>query len=436
MDLRERLRLLKVVATERAAQESRPASPPPVSQPASAPSAPTGSDRRLALAGGCLQGFVTDTGCGEVFFLEQRYPLSHERGPLSLAHLFHVPGDAWELLGRVPATSDLRRAVFFDTETTGLAGGTGTYAFLVGLGFFAGEEFVLRQYFLRDYPEEEAMLELLTADFAGCDLLVTFNGKSFDWPLMETRFRMARRRVPLAGTPHLDLLHPSRRVFKARLGQCNLTRLEEYVLGVTRTGDVPSALIPQLYFDYLRSGDATALVDVIEHNRLDILSLVSLATWLGRIVTDPLSPTPDGELVPGDDLYALGRLLEARGRPADAIDCYTAAAERGTESVHTSLLLRELALAHKRAGQYGQALALWEELTAEPGSHSYHALVEMAKYYEHVARDYALAHTAATRAKEQAERRLSLAAHYGPGAREDWEAIQHRLARLERKQVP
>jgi uncharacterized protein YprB with RNaseH-like and TPR domain len=267
--------------------------------------------------------------------IEHRYALDHAHGTVRLQTLLDLPGEILNHLGRSHDFDgvDARTLLFFDTETTGLAGGTGTYAFLVGLGFFEGQEFVVRQYFMRDYPEEQAMLEAIACDLSRFTTLVSFNGKSFDWPLLETRFRLSRMRPPLAGAPHLDLLHPARRIWRDRLGACNLQNLEVQILGVHRQGDVPSHLIPALYFDYLRTGDLSPLVDVIQHNKLDILSLVSLAGWMGQMVTQPLGATPDGELLCGDDLYALGRLYESRGLLADSLCCYETARERGTERI-------------------------------------------------------------------------------------------------------
>lgn len=426
MDLRERLRLLKAAGNNRVMSQT--AGPAPSVEIPPAPIA-TGTAR----VGGHLDGYVVDTPYGEAFYVEQRYPVEYCRGPLPLESVFSVPDGSWELLGRVPPGLDLRKAIFFDTETTGLAGGTGTYAFLIGLGFFEGCDFVVRQYFLRDLPEEEAVLEALERDFAPFEALVTFNGKSFDWPLMETRYRMARRRVPLNGAPHLDLLHPARRVWKERLQQCNLTNLEAQVLGVHRYGDVPGHLIPQLYFDYLRSGDAGPLVDVLLHNRLDIVSLVSLAGWLGHMVHSPLAPTPDGELVCGDDLFALGRLFEHRGHMARALECYEVSLERGVSAYSDAAVQGELAAAYKRVKQHDRAHALWTEMVQNGSGMSLHPYVELAKHYEHVMRDYALAREMTERALEIAQRRRTLAGAYGPATLRDLEAVRHRLDRLERK---
>ncbi|MFZ5825303.1 MAG: ribonuclease H-like domain-containing protein [Bacillota bacterium] len=432
MNLRDRLRLLKAAGAARV-EEERAAARPAALEPSETPAVPDGTGPRPVMLGGMLDGYLAANPSGEAFYIETRYPVEYRRGPLPLEHLFGLPGSAWEQLGRVPASVDMRRAVFFDTETTGLAGGTGTYAFLIGLGFFEGHDFVVRQYFLRDYHEEEPMLEAIAADLSRFGLLVSFNGKSFDWPLLETRYRMARRRVPQGGAPHLDLLHPARRLWKERLGACNLQNLEAQILGVHRQGDVPGHLIPPLYFDYLRTGNVEPLADVILHNRLDIVSLVSLAGWLGQMVTDPLGATPDGELLCGDDLYALGRLYESRGMLVESLTCYETARERGVAVVGESTLLRQLSTAYKRVREHDQAVAVWQKMIEAGSGLSLFPYVELAKYHEHVTRSYDLAEEMARRALLIAEQRRSLSGAYGPGTLRDLQAVQHRLQRIQRK---
>jgi len=431
VDLRERLRLLKAAGAARAAEEravARTAGEPAAVSGAPAVQPPAPAAQPLSLCDG-MDGHLVATEAGSAFRLERRYPLDYLRGPLPLGWTLRLPASVWPLVGRVPPVFDPRKAVFVDTETTGLAGGTGTYAFLVGLGFYRGDEFVVRQYFLRDYPEEDAMLSAIAADLAPFTCLVSFNGKSFDWPLLETRFRMARRRPPLSGAPHLDLLHPARRIWSARLQGCSLQDLERSILGVVRQGDVPGARIPALYFDYLRSGDASPLVQVVEHNRLDILSLAALAGWMGQMVADPLGITPDGELLCGDDLYQLGRLFEARGRLAEALTCYEGARQRGIAAVTETALLRRLSFAYKRARAHPQAVAIWEQMIAGGGL-SLFPYIELAKYHEHVTRRYDLAESLTVRALAVVEQRRSLG---GPGALREYQEVQHRLLRLRRK---
>jgi uncharacterized protein len=429
MDLRERLRMLKAANAARhgvTGAAVRPAAQPQGAQPEGAPVRADGPARI-----GGLDGYQVASGAGHAFFVQTEYPVEYCRGPLPLEHVYTLPPGAWELLGRVQGF-DARRAVYLDTETTGL-GGMGTYLFLVGLGFFDGHNFVVRQYFMRDYPDEPAHLEAIQRELSRFDALVTFNGRSFDWPLLEGRFLLHRMRPPLGGAPHLDLLHPSRRIWKERLRSCTLTNLEAEVLGLRRHGDIPGELIPSLYFQYLRSGEIEPLIPVFLHNRMDIVSLVSLAGWLGHMAAAPLEQTPDGELVCGDDLVALARLLQARGHAAEALLCLEAALQRGLGAVSEAKALGALSQSYKRVRDHERAVAVWERMIELEPNLAAFPLIELAKYYEHAARDYGRALGYAQQALEVALRRRSLVGAYGPAAAREVADARRRLERLERK---
>jgi uncharacterized protein len=280
---------------------------------------------------------------------------------------------------------DYREALFFDTETTGLAGGTGTVAFLIGLGWFEGDSFVTRQLFARDYAEERAtLLDLLTL-LRGRRFLVSFNGKAFDANLLASRFIMNRLPDPLAALPHLDLLHPARRLLSHRLVDRRLGALETAILGFEREGDVPGSEIPQRYFDWLRRRDGRLMADVFEHNRLDILSLAALAAHLTELID------PEGEPSrrhPGDRLAA-ARLFLARDRHDEAVrllDPLVGCASPATAREAS----RELSLHHRRAGRWPAAAAIWEEMVRRDEKDLF-ALVELAKWCEHKQRDFARA---------------------------------------------
>lgn len=380
----------------------------------------------ITLPGG-LAGQTRTLPSGEAFYIETRTPLAAGRGFLPLDR--PLPPTTWQRLGLPPGLS-LERAAFFDTETTGLAGGTGTWAFLVGVGFYEGAHFVTRQYFLRDYPEETAMLEALHEEFSRFDLLVSFNGKSFDWPLLETRFRLARMKPPAVGAPHLDLLHPSRRIWAGRLPNCKLTSLETHLMGIERVGDVGGAEIPPLYFDFLRTGNAGPLLPVIEHNRLDIISLAALALHLGGLVAEPLAPTPDGELHSGDDLFGAAHLLMARQEWPLALECLEGALERGTLAVTPEVVLREKGFLLKRLQEFGQAEVVWRRCL-EAGSRSLIPYIELAKHYEHRTKEIEKALELAQAALALAERRYGITRSLE--AKRELEEVQHRLARLERR---
>jgi uncharacterized protein YprB with RNaseH-like and TPR domain len=198
---------------------------------------------------------------GEFFLVETDHHLEARHGEVPFTRFHAILPETVGILSGEPELKafDLGRAAFLDTETTGLAGGSGTAAFLVGVGFLDGDRFRVRQYFMRDYHEEPALLQALAEDMAAFPHLVTFNGKMFDLPLLDARYRLNRARSPLASASHLDLLHPARRLWKMRLECCRLQSLEAALLGVRRQGDIPGDEIPRLYFEYLRSRDARRL---------------------------------------------------------------------------------------------------------------------------------------------------------------------------------
>lgn len=248
-----------------------------------------------------------ETVAGPVLCAEDTYPLHYRHGRMTLDAPLLVPDDAWTRL--VPAVKrfPMESAAFVDLETTGLSRGTGTYAFLIGVGRFIDGRFRIRQFFLRDFPDERAVLSALLSELESARALVTFNGRVFDWPLLETRATMNRMRLPRL--PHLDLLHPARRLWRSLLGSCRLSSLEEHILDFGRTDDVPGADIPQMYFTFLETGDAEPLADVLVHNRLDILSLAALAGYMGHVAAAPLSAAPGGRPLSGEELMAVGKLL-------------------------------------------------------------------------------------------------------------------------------
>src|SRR5437870_1746133 len=214
-----------------------------------------------------LGGELVETGAGPLLVVRREYPLTHTHGREPLGPAFAAPLDLLSAVARAETPAgNSRGLLFLDTETTGLAGGTGTYTFLVGVGRLDGDRFIVEQYFMRDFDEEPALLAALVPLLEQAAGVVTFNGSAFDLPLLETRFVLARRRWP-PRLPHLDLLRPARRVFAPRCADCRLTTLEREVLGLEREDDVPGALIPTLYFDFLRSRRAAPLSRVFDHNR-------------------------------------------------------------------------------------------------------------------------------------------------------------------------
>jgi uncharacterized protein len=344
---------------------------------------PSGRGRGVPLEE-LVPGAETANEAGAFFCAHHMAAGSSRHGERCIRDLAPLDMGRLAVLGNDPALRGLNygQALFLDTETTGLAGGTGTVAFLIGLGWFEGGGFVTRQLFARDYAEERATLLSLRELLRGREFLVSFNGKAFDAGLLATRFIMNRLPNPLAGLPHLDLLHPARRLLSHRLADRRLGALEASILGFEREGDIPGSEIPQRYFDWLRWRDGRLMADVFEHNRLDILSLATLAAYLTELLD---TEDETSRRHPGDRLAA-ARLFLARDCPGEAVRlleplsgcaCPETAREAG----------RELSLFYRRRDRWPEAVAIWEEMVRRDGKDLF-ALLELAKWCEHRRRDF------------------------------------------------
>lgn len=303
-----------------------------------------------------------------------------------------------ELLSRTRDTSVTRRTrvaledpskwLFLDTETTGLAGGTGTYPFLVGIAWWDAGGLQVEQFFMRDFSEEHSLLHELAARLAERPVLVTFNGKSFDWPLLENRFTMTRAIATPHLAAHLDLLHPARALWKLRLGSVRLIELERRVLDAPRLGwhredDIVSAFIPQYYFDYLRGGPCDPIAGIVRHNQMDLRGLAAL---FGKINSLLASQDTDRDGVNSLDLFGLSRFFERRGESDRAEIACSQALELGLPAEFRPRARRELALLAKRRGDHAAAVALWIELSADPQD-GVLACEQLAIHYERRAKD-------------------------------------------------
>jgi len=317
---------------------------------------------------------------GVYWLVERRFPLGSRHGAEVLATAFEraIPLRQRERRpgGRVAVHPD--EAVFLDVETTGLAGGTGTLAFLVGVARRVDDDLVLRQYFVPDFPDEAAVLDALAADLGDAPL-VTFNGRTFDAPLLATRFRL--HRIPFPDRDHLDLLPPARRLWAGSLASHALGSLERGVLGVARTNDLPGALVPAAYFAWLRDGRASALSLAFRHNETDLVSLVALAGVVARLVNDPTSRPA----APADDHLHTARLLLDQGDAGKARACLVAAAAVG--GAPPAPVLRLLASLQRRGGDLDAALATWSGWLEAAGPFDPHPYEEIAKHLEHRAKD-------------------------------------------------
>jgi uncharacterized protein YprB with RNaseH-like and TPR domain len=373
-----------------------------------------------------LPGEVVDADLGSFFLYREPYVLEYRHGHHTLSELLsHSPaGPALLARDERLARVDYRRMAFVDTETTGLAGGTGTYAFLVGVGLFEGEQFTIHQFFMRDYHEEPAQLAALGELLDGLEAVVSFNGKSFDLPLLETRFTMTRQIPRLVDAPHLDLLPAARRFWKYRLDSCALSSLEDHVLGVERTqDDVPGWLIPSLYVDYARSGDAREMPRIFYHNAQDILSLVTLTARMCDLLAAPLPPE---EGLPSEDAYGLGRFFAEVGQVGRAEAAYAAAAHACQTPPVRELAARDLAYLLKRQERRGEALVWWQRLVESEGA--VYACEELAKHYEWHDEDL-------PQAMAWTERAVTLAEAWPRDAKRQatLDALAHRLRRLKHK---
>ncbi len=324
------------------------------------------------------------------FFLVSRVvngSCPHGHGVIRDAESFDMTAAAMLANNPILSNYSAADALFLDTETTGLSGGTGTMPFLIGVGWFERGHFQVHQLLARDFGEEKAALFHLRRLASERKYLVTFNGKAFDVNLLATRFILNRLTCDLGALPHLDLLHPSRRILGHRLENCRLVTLEEQILGVKREGDIPGWEIPQRYFDWLQRRDPRLLADIFEHNRLDVISMATLTAHLSDILT----ARSLGRYAHPDDYVAAARLLY-RKTGAAPVEKILRLLEAEACADISADAKKKLAMLHKRTGHLEEAIRLWRMLIdAHPGDYS--SVSEMAKYLEHRAGDYAQAKT-------------------------------------------
>src|SRR5437764_5264238 len=323
--------------------------------------------------------------------------------------------------------ADPEQWLFLDTETTGLAGGSGTYAFLVGIAWWEGGGLEIEQFFMREYSEERALLFALRERIAEHPVLVTFNGKSFDWPLLETRYRMSRKISVPTPQAHLDFLHPARNLWRLRLGSVRLSELERHVLGWDRGTDLLSGLIPQIYFDYLRGGPPERLVPVLNHNQMDLRGLAALSSRILSLLSDAENLGQDGL-----ELFGVSRICEKRGEHSRARKLYEKSIASVLPAETDRAARRSLALLAKREGDFELACELWKDALGN-SRHGYEAYEQLAIYYERNARDPEQARQVVRQALAELRRALQ-AGDITPGAyREFKDRFDRRMERLERK---
>ncbi|MCE1255168.1 MAG: ribonuclease H-like domain-containing protein [Anaerolineae bacterium] len=330
-----------------------------------------------------VSGEEMETGYGTAFILTEHYPVDLYKdhpllAPLCLSDVFY------DWVGHLPTEQD--NYLFLDTETSGLSGGTGTFPFLIGLGVFDKDGFSLTQIFMRHPQEEQAVLAALSKLISGFNILVTYNGKSFDVPLINTRHKLHgfSTLFDRDSFTHIDMLPMARKIWKSRLPSRTLGDMERNILDIYRTEEeVPGWMIPDMYFDYLSTGDARPLSRVFYHNAIDIISLALLFNYTNKILLNPLSHNLDNI-----DLASIARIYESQNKLSHAIEFYQAAISQGLPVeifIQTALRFAHI---YKQQKDWDQAVSLWKKAAGEK---SIDAAIELAKYYEHIVIDIPLA---------------------------------------------
>ncbi len=353
-----------------------------------------------------LDGVWHERGGQRFLVVDRMYVPGYRHGSMTLADGLPPSDGVWPRLSLLANRACSDRLLFVDLETTGIAGGAGTYAFLVGCGWFAGGTFRIRQFFLSSFTAERALLEALGDLGADAGTVVTYNGKTFDVPLIETRFALHRLASPFGEMPHIDMLHPARRLWRVAdrrhvqkdvpddgtsaselSASCRLITLEERLCGYVREGDVAGFEIPARYFRYVHAGDPRPLAAVFEHNRLDLLSLALVTSRAAQLLEDgPVAARTAREALGMGRLYERGGMMsEAKSSFARAIDFDGADAELRAEA------LRAYALLSRRLRQYDDAADAWRRvlgLTDCPRPIEREASEALAVHHEHRRRDF------------------------------------------------
>lgn len=401
-----------------------------------------------------LDGEWRESSGQRYLVIERTYPPGHRHGHTAVADAAPERDGCWPSLSLLDPAISRTRLLFVDLETTGIAGGAGTYAFLVGCGWFDSGTFRVRQFLLARYGSERGLLEDVAATAADAGALVTYNGKTFDLPLIETRFLFHRMTVPFGAMPHVDLLHAARRLWRATepgpatsqtppsvrqpgspmcryrvsspgpatlpRATCSLGAVEQSVLGHVREDDVPGYGIPSRYFEYVRSSDARPLVAVLEHNRLDLLSLALLTARAAQLFHEGADAARTAR-----EAFGLGCLYQRGGLLTEARACFARASSMDTMDPCTSAeALRAYALLSRRARRYDEAATAWRRILRLPVCQPrlmQEASEALAVHHEHreenlqLARDLARQSLQFTTSSSRAE------------------AVQYRLTRLDRK---
>ena len=319
----------------------------------------------------------TRTPIGNIISVRKHLPLSYTHGTHNI-----TPSGAFKRIlswANIPEHENIKleNLIFLDTETTGLSGGTGTMVFMIGLAKFTGTDLLLEQFFLRNPSEEEAFLHAISQFCADMKAVVSYNGKAFDIPILNTRHILQRISSPFINIHHIDLLTISRQLWRLRLSQCRLANIEQEILQYYRQdGEVPGYLVPEYYNNYLQTGDARPLKGVFYHNQEDVLSLTALFSLVADILEDPFN----ANLPYPVDVYSLGKIFEQLHEPEIANKLYKHSQHHEQDTALRLRYILQQASLLKRQNLSQHAIPLWEEAATH---NNLHAIEELAKYHEH-----------------------------------------------------
>lgn len=412
MDIRDKLRQIELTQLRRGMTADVHAHPPPLFH------------TRLESA---IDGKIKSAALGAFFCYEKNLPLDFQHGSYEIAAFQNKPSSLIAVIGQDHqlANVSLEDILFLDIEASGLSGGSGMYAFLIGIGYFTETGFRVEQFFLNNLNEERAILDELNRLVQNHQLVISYNGKSFDVPLLESRNIFHRLQTPLTRKLHLDLLHSVRRIWKYSLPDCALTTVEQQILKTSRVGDIPSYLIPQIYFTYLRDHDPHPLKPVFYHNQQDVLAMAALLSKMMQLFENPLIESESAA-----EIFCMARIYENLFRLEESIELYAALLTRPLGDRLRGELLLRTAFNYKKLRKWKEAEAVWQKYLE---TECYHPLpyIELAKYYEHRKKQFLKAKDLVEKALEEMQIIESLR-----GARE-WapykQDLEHRRKRLVRK---
>ncbi|TFE24898.1 ribonuclease H-like domain-containing protein [Cohnella luojiensis] len=374
---------------------------------------------------------------GQFLLRRIEYSLPYRHGRYDLGELLACAPHLHPIAMRQNQQSeaiDIKRLLFLDTETTGLGVGTGNVPFMIGYGYYTDQSFIVEQTLIRHPGEEKAMLTYLLGRMKDKSHLVTYNGRTFDWPVLVNRFILNGWRRSGAEPGHIDFLHPSRALWRNTLPSCRLSTVEEARLGIQRGHDVPGSLAPALYFQYLSDGNPAHLHGVYAHNEKDILTLASLSVHFGLLLGGEGASDEGIEAAEGEELFRTACWLEQHGAQETAERLFALLNDMEEQGDGSGWSLA-LAARYKRAGQHDRALKLWRrsaELAEGSTVPKLDAHVELAMYYEHRDKQLIRALTYAEKALELAQRRARLLSD-ATKRKAERESLLHRVARLRDK---